>query len=78
MNINCVLYHPIDCKYPSKGVCAWDNYDYSDPKTKLIKYLEPRTKAKILQRRFPGILIDLEDGSQYWICEWDVHLIFED
>jgi hypothetical protein len=54
-------------------VSVYDSFDYSDPKTKPIKYLEPGTKAKIIKKKFPGILIQLEDGFQGWVCEWDVH-----
>jgi hypothetical protein len=69
---NCILRHDFNCPHADK-VCAYINYDYSDPDTKLVKYLEPGTKAKILSRKFPGVLVEIEDGSQYWVCEWDVH-----
>lgn len=56
-------------------ICAWDNYDYSDPNTTRVAYLIPGTEAKILKEKFPGVLVELEDGTQYWVCEWDVHKI---
>lgn len=78
---DCVLEHdsslchsgPCDysCSIADK-ICAWDGYDYSNPSTKRIAYLVPGTKAKILQKKFPGVLVELENGSQYWICQWDV------
>lgn len=70
--VDCILDHRFDCPYKDH-VCAWDDWDYSDPKTNVVKYLTPGTKAKILQKKSPGVLVELEDGSQHWICEWDVH-----
>jgi hypothetical protein len=76
--MNCILHHNCNLKYikctlPIDKICAWDDYDYSDPRTKLIKYLKSDTKATIIRRKFPGILVEIDDGSQYWICEWDVY-----
>jgi len=68
---NCILRHNFNSFYEDK-ICVWDSYDYSDPRTKLVKYLKSGTKAKILSRKFPGILVEINDGSQYWVCEWDV------
>jgi hypothetical protein len=74
---DCILRHDCDFTFCSLrgSVCAWDDYDYSAPETKLVKSLAQNTNAKIIERKFPGILVELEDGSQYWICEWDVHEI---
>lgn len=69
---DCVLEHRFNCSHGNR-VCAWDDYDYSAPTTNLVKYLPPATKAKIISEKFPGVLVLLEDNSQYWICEWDVH-----
>jgi len=71
---DCVLRHDFSCLHAGK-VCAWDSYDYSDPKTKLVTHLEPGTSAKIISRKFPGILVKISDGTQYWVCEWDVYKI---
>jgi len=68
----CILQHNFNCPHNHK-VCAYDDFDYSDPKTNLIKYLKSETPAKIITRKYPGILVELNDGSQYWVCEWDVH-----
>ena len=72
LNNYIVLRHQFDCSH-NGVVCAWDDFDYSNPKTNLVKYLEPGTKATIIRRKFPGVLVELNDGSQYWICKWDVH-----
>lgn len=76
---DCILLHDTTlcckgfrCQFIDK-ICAWDNYDYSDPNTNMIKHLVPGTKVQILKKKFPGVLVELEDGSQYWICQWDVH-----
>lgn len=67
-----ILRHDFNCSH-NKKICAWDDFDYSDPKTNLIKHLEPETIVKVIKRKFPGILVELKDGSQYWVCKWDVH-----
>jgi hypothetical protein len=72
MNNQCILLHDFDCGC-SNYVCAWSDWDYSDPKTDLVKRLPPNTKAKILDKKSPGVLVEISDGTQYWICEWDVH-----
>jgi hypothetical protein len=50
----------------------WDNPDYSNPNTNLIGHLLPGIEIRIIDKRFPGCLIEEENGQRFWINKWNI------
>jgi hypothetical protein len=49
----------------------WDNFDYSDPNTNMIGHMLPGLEVKIIDKKFPGFLVQ-ENNQHFWINEWNV------
>jgi hypothetical protein len=58
--------------FPGDRIPIWSHYDYSDPKTKLTGYVCILESAKVLERKWPGVLVRWENGYTGWINEWNV------
>jgi hypothetical protein len=75
---DCILRHKFTGCVHGTWVSLWNDFDYSDPQTKQIGRLASGTKAKIIRRQSPGVLVEIDSlynfyyGNQHWVCEWDL------
>lgn len=63
--------------FPRDRIPIWSNHDYSDPKTRCIGHVCILGPAKVLKRKFPGVLVQWDNGYTGWVNEWNVEEINE-
>lgn len=50
----------------------WNYYDYSDPNTVIIGHGKVGDIVNILERKFPGVKVELTNKTSGWVCQWNI------
>ena len=63
--------------FPGDRIPIWSRHDYSDPNTQLIGHVCIPAPAKVLERKFPGVLVQWENGYSGWVNEWNTEIVIK-
>lgn len=65
------------CPFGSMTLFApvFDTYDYSAPTTSIIGRVNGGEIVGEIERRYPGIFVQLPNGETGWITEWDLERV---